>query len=68
MKFPHVNKNCLFFFEAEKPLTFSHNAVFRCDQNHYSKLNSKIMKMCEKILKRQRTNAIQIFNSNCKKA
>ena len=36
--------------------------LFRLDQNHYSKLTSKIMKMCEQILKkRQRPNTIQIL-------
>ena len=33
------------------------------DQNHYSNLTSKIMKMCEQIFKkRQRTNTIQILS------
>ena len=32
------------------------------DQNHYSNLTSKIMKMCEQIFeKRQRPNTIQIL-------
>ena len=44
-----------------KPLAFSLHFLFRRDQNHYSKLTSK-MKMCEQILKkRQRTNTIQIL-------
>ena len=47
---------------AAKPLAFSLHFVFRRDQNHYSNLNSKIMKMCEQILKkRQRPNTIQIL-------
>ena len=39
-------------FHAAKPLAFSLHFLFRCDQNHYSNLTSKIMKMCEKILKK----------------
>ena len=50
---------------AAKPLAFSLHFLFRRDQNHYSNLTSKIMKMCEQILKRQRPNKIQILN--CKK-
>ena len=47
---------------AAKPLAFSLHFLFRCDQNHYSNLTSKIMKMCEQILKkRQRPNTIQIL-------
>ena len=34
-----------------KPLAFSLHFLFRRDQNHYSNLTSKIMKMCEQILK-----------------
>ena len=53
-------------FHAAKPLAFSlHLLLFRRDQNHYSNLTSKIMKMCEQILK----TAPQ-YNSNslnCKK-
>ena len=37
---------------AAKPLAFSLHFLFRRDQNHYSNLNSKIMKMCEQILKK----------------
>ena len=36
---------------AAKPLAFSLHFLFRRDQNHYSNLTSKIMKMCEQILK-----------------
>ena len=36
---------------AAKPLAFSHHFLFRRDQNHYANLTSKIMKMCEQILK-----------------
>ena len=45
-------------FHAAKPLAFSLHFLFRRDQNHYSNLTSKIMKMCEK---RQRPNTIQIL-------
>ena len=38
-------------FHAAKPLAFSLPFLFRRDQNHYSKLTSEIMKMCEQILK-----------------
>ena len=47
---------------AAKALAFSLHFLFRRDQNHYSNLTSKIMKMCEQILKkRQRPNTIQIL-------
>ena len=36
-----------------KPLAFSLHFLFRRDQNHYSNLTSKIMKMCEHILKKK---------------
>ena len=69
---PHVNKKPLpikrIFVQtakkihAAKPLAFSLHFLFRRDQNHYSNLTSKIMKMCEQILKkRQRPNTIQIL-------
>ena len=49
-------------FHAARPLAFSLHFLFRRDQNHYSNLTSKIMKMCEQILKkRQRPNTIQIL-------
>ena len=40
---------------AAKPLAFSLHFLFRRDQNHYSNLTSKIMKMCEQILKKDST-------------
>ena len=46
---------------AEKPLAFSLQFLFRSDQNHYSNLTSKIMKMCEQIFKKK--TAPQ-YNSN----
>ena len=47
---------------AAKPLAFSLHFLFRRDQNHYSNLTSKIMKLCEQILKkRQRPNTTQIL-------
>ena len=39
-------------FHAAKPLAFSLHFLFRRDQNHYSNLTSKIMKICEQILKK----------------
>ena len=40
-------------FHAAKPLAFSLHFLFRRDENHYSNLTSKIMKMCEQILKKK---------------
>ena len=37
---------------AARPLAFYLHFLFRRDQNHYSNLTSKIMKMCEQILKK----------------
>ena len=42
---------------AAKPLAFSIHILFRRDQNHYSNLTSKILKMCEQILKHSRKNS-----------
>ena len=42
-----------------KPLAFSLHFLFRRDQNHYSNLTSKIMKMCEQILKKKDSAPIQ---------
>ena len=39
-------------FHAAKPLAFSLHFLFRRDQNNYSNLTSKIMKMCEQIFKK----------------
>ena len=39
-------------FQLAKPLAFSLPFLLRRDQIHYSNLTSKIMKMCEKILKK----------------
>ena len=39
-------------FHAAKPLAFSLHLLFRRDQNHYSNLTSKIVKICEQILKK----------------
>ena len=60
---------------AAKPLAFSLHFLFRRDQNHYSNLTSKVMKMCEQILKKNNRkifrkrlevkihlNAIQLLN------
>ena len=38
---------------AAKALAFSLHFLFRRDQNHYSNLTSKIMKMCKQILKKK---------------
>ena len=55
-------------FNAAKPLAFSLHFLFRRDQNHHSNLTSKIMKMCEQILKKKKTAPQYNSNSlNCKK-
>ena len=46
---------------ATKPLAFSLHFLFRRDQNHYSNLTSKIMKMCEQILKKKKDSAPKQF-------
>ena len=39
-------------FHAAKSLVFSLHFLLQRDQNHYSNLTSKIIKMCEQILKK----------------
>ena len=39
-------------FPAAETLAFSLDFLFRRDQNHYSNLKTKIVKMCEQILKK----------------
>ena len=46
-------------FHTAKPLAFSLHFLFQRDQNHYSNLTSKIMKMCEQILKKKDSAPIQ---------
>ena len=46
-------------FHAAKPLAFSLHFLFQRDQNHYSNLTSKIVKMCEQILKKKDSAPIQ---------
>ena len=43
-------------FHAAKPLAFLLHFLFRRDKNHYSNLTSKIMKICEQILKKDSTS------------
>ena len=52
---------------AAKPLAFSLHFLFRRDQNHYSNLTSKIMKMCEQILKKKTAPIYNSNSLNCKK-
>ena len=53
VKLPHVNfKIRAKKIHAAKPLAFSLHFLFRRDKNHHSNLTSKIMKMCEQILKK----------------
>ena len=54
-------------FHATKPLAFSLHFLFRRDQNHYSNLTSKIMKMCEQILKKKTAPQYNSNSLNCKK-
>ena len=53
-------------FPAAKPLAFLFHFLFRCDQNHYSNL-TKIMKMCEQILKKKTAHQYNSNSLNCKK-
>ena len=50
-------------FTPPKPLAFSLHFLFRRDQNHYSNLTSKIMKMCEQILKKNIAGQVLTYNS-----
>ena len=52
---------------AAKPLAFSLHFLFRRDQNHYSNLTSKIMKMCEQIFKKKTAPQYKSNSLNCKK-
>ena len=54
-------------FHAAKPLAFSLHYLFRRDQNHHSNLTSKIMKMCEQILKKKTAPQYNSNSLNCKK-
>ena len=75
MKLPHVNKKPLprnrtiraKKVHAAKPLAFSLHFLFRRDQNHHSNLTSKIMKMCEQILKKKTAPKYNSNSLNCKK-
>ena len=77
VKLPHVDKkplpkNQIFVqtikkIHATKPLIFSLHFLLRRDQNHYSNLTSKIMKMCEQILKKKTARQYNSHSLNCKK-
>ena len=54
-------------FHAAKPLAFLLHFLFRRDQNHYSNLTSKIMKMCEQIFKKKTAPQYNSNSLNCKK-
>ena len=54
-------------FHAGKPLALSLHFLFRRDQNHYSNLTSKIMKMCEQIFKKKTAPQYNSNSLNCKK-
>ena len=53
--------------QAAKALAFSLHFLFRRDQNHHSNLTSKIMKMCEQILKKKTAPQYNSNSLNCKK-
>ena len=50
---------------AAKALAFSLHFQFRRDQNHYSNLFSKIMKMCEQILEKKTAPQYNSNSLNC---
>ena len=52
---------------AAKPLAFALHFLFRRDQNHYSNLTSKIMKMCEQISKKKTAPQYNSNSLNCNK-
>ena len=52
---------------AAKPLAFLLHFLFRRDQNHHSNLTSKIVKMCEQILKKKKAPQYNSNSLNCKK-
>ena len=54
-------------FQNAKPLAFLLHFLFRRDQNHYSNLTSKIMKMCEQIFKKKTAPQYNSNSLNCKK-
>ena len=54
-------------FHAAKQLAFSLHFLFRRDQNHYSNLTSKMMKMCEQIFKKKTAPQYNSNSLNCKK-
>ena len=77
VKLPHVNKNSLARKRIFVQTPFSHSTLNlerknftpqnRRDQNHYSNLTSKIMKMCEQIFKKKTAPQYNSNSLNCKK-
>ena len=65
--FSHYFKNRAKKIHTAKPLAFSLHFLFRRDQNHHSNLTSKIMKMCEQILKKKTGPQYNSNSLNCKK-
>ena len=55
-------------FHAAKPLAFSLYFLIRRDQNHYSNLTSKIMKMCEQIFKKKTAPQYNSNSLNCNRS
>ena len=54
-------------FTPQNPFGFSLHSLFRRDQNHYSNLTTKIIKMCEQILKKKTAPQYNSNSLNCKK-
>ena len=54
-------------FHNAKPLAFSLHFLVRRYQNHSSNLTSKILKMCEQILKKKTAPQYNSNSLNCKK-
>ena len=54
-------------YHAAIPLAFSLHFLFRRHQNPYSNLTSRIMKMCEQILKKKTARQYNSNSLNCKK-
>ena len=54
-------------FTPQNHSLFRSNSCFRRDQNHFSNLTSKIMKMCEQIFKKKTAPQYNSNSLNCKK-
>ena len=52
------------YSRRKKTTRFSLHFLFRRDKNHHCNLTSKIMKMCEQILKKNEAGHVLTYNSN----